>query len=291
MEAHMKTMFQVSLVAGALGLGGSALAADLPIYSKAPAPAAYDWSGVYIGGHVGGGWQTGTFADPGVGTVLNNCCIQISSTNNPGGSTNATGSGFLGGVQLGGMYQIGRLVVGADADWSKTRLNGTGAGPTFSAIAPGGNFVNETYSLNANWTATSTAIVGIARDRWMFYSKAGAAWAHNDYGVGIAGTGGNFGGPGGTPFAFAGTSSTTVTGWTVGLGAKWAFADNWFLNLEYNYLDFGSKAQILNGAFTAQPAAFNNPSPAATLNPTFNQNISEVKFGLNYKFPSGFLFF
>jgi len=268
-----------------------AFGADMLPYTKAPVPTTYDWSGVYFGGHIGGGWDTTTYADPGAGSILNNCCLLISTTNNPSASTNANSSGFLGGGQVGWNYQIGRLVVGADFDWSKTSLNANGAGPTFSAVAAGTPFANETYSLKTNWTATSTATIGVARDRWMLFTKAGVAWANNNYGVGVNGIGGTFGGPGGVPFAFSGTNSNTVTGWTVGIGAKWAFADNWFLNLEYNYLDFGSKAQNINGAFTAQPGAFLAVSPAATFTPTFNQNISEVKLGVNYKFAPGLLFF
>ena len=264
----------------------------MPMYSKAPAPAAFDWGGVYIGGHIGGGWDTVTYADPGAGSTLNNCCLLISTTNMPTGSTKSNNSSFLGGGQVGWMYQIGRLVVGSDVDWSSTSLKTTGAGPTFSAILPGGPFSNETYSLKTSWTATSTAVVGVARDHWLFYSKAGVAWAHDDYGVGVSGIGGTFGAAGGLPFAFTGVNTETVTGWTVGVGLKWAMTDNWFFNVEYNYLDFGSKAQDLNGVFTARPAGFlPGASNGATFSPTFNQNISEVKVGLNYKFSPGFLIF
>ncbi len=42
------------------------LAADLGgYYGKAPPPAGFDWSGLYVGGHVGGGWATNDLTDPG----------------------------------------------------------------------------------------------------------------------------------------------------------------------------------------------------------------------------------
>ncbi len=273
----------------ALLIGGHAQAADL--YAKAaPAPLGYDWSGVYVGGHIGGGWESTTFTDPSEASVLTNCCLLISTTNNPSAPTKATASSFIGGAQVGAMYQIGKLVVGADFDWSGTSMNGSGS-TSMTAITAGGPFANEAYSVKTQWTATSTTVIGMARDRLLIYGKAGVAWAHNSYGVGISGVGGTFGGPGGTPFAFGATSTDTVTGWTVGTGVKWALYDNWFLNAEYNYLDFGSKVENLSGAFTASPAAFLAANPGATVSPTFNHNISEVKVGLNYKFPSGFLFF
>ncbi len=284
MGAKMKA--SVLGVIGALLFGGSAMSADIA-YPKAPlpppAPLAYDWSGVYIGAHVGGGWETTRFADPDAYSNLVNCCIFIGTTQLGNAPTNANSSSFLGGAQIGWMYQIGRLVVGADADWSGTKMKGSGNGISFPTIT-GTSFANETYNVNTNWTATSTATVGLARDRWMFYSKAGVAAAESTYKLNIAGLGG------GVPFAFSSSTNDTVIGWTVGTGVKWAFADNWFANVEYDYLDFGSKSQNMNGTFSATPAGFGAVGPAATFTPTFNQHISEVKVGLNYKFSPGFLF-
>ena len=176
-------------------------------------------------------------------------------------------------------------MVGSDFDWSATSLNNGGT-RSFPALAGGALFANESYTANTKWTATSTATVGLARDRWMLYSKAGVAWAHDDFRLNVAGQGG-FGGPG-VPFAFSSTASDTVTGWTVGVGLKWAIWDNWFANVEYDYLDFGSKAQNLSGTFTAQPAAFVGASPGATFfSPTFNQNISELERRAQLQIPAG----
>jgi outer membrane immunogenic protein len=232
-------------------------------------------------GPLGGGWSRSTFIDPGASQILANCCNFF---NLAGGAaaTDAHASSFLGGAQFGWMYQIGRLVVGGELDWSRTRLNGNGAG-----FFPGGvfEFANEAYSVSTKWTATATTTIGIARDRWMIYSKAGAAWAHNDYSLGIIDS------CGGATCVFAPTTvSNTVVGWTVGSGVKWALTDNWFLDVHYDYIDFGSKAQnfsqvCVNGGFACN---FNITAPS-TFNPTFSQRISEVKVGLNYKFGSGFL--
>jgi outer membrane immunogenic protein len=276
----MKKLFAAILLS--VAAVGQAAAADLAPVVRAPMPASYDWSGFYVGAHAGGGWQSTSFADPDAYSNLINCCIFIGATNLGTAPGKDTSSSFLGGAQVGWMYQIGRLVVGSDFDWSATHLSGGANGVSFPTIT-GTSFANETYSVNTKWTATSTATVGIARDRWMLYSKAGVAAADSTYGLNIAGAGG------GVPFSFGSSTSNTVIGWTVGTGVKWAFAQNWFANVEYDYLDFGSKAQNMNGVFTATPAFFAG-SPAATFNPTFNQHISEVKVGLNYKFSPGFLF-
>jgi outer membrane immunogenic protein len=275
----------LGIMAGLL-FGGSAMSADLTPYKAPPppppAPLAYDWSGVYIGGHIGGGWDTTKFADPDAFSNLVNCCIFISTTGLGTAPSNINSSSFLGGAQAGWMYQVGRLVVGGDFDWSGTHMNGTGNGVSFPALAGGTSLATERYSVDTKWTATSTLTVGLARDRWMFYSKTGFAAAENTYKLNIAGS--SFG----APFAFSSSTDDTVVGWTFGTGVKWAFADNWFVNAEYDYLDLGSKAQNLSGTFSATPAGAVNPT--ATFTPTFRQYISEVKVGLNYKFSPGLLF-
>src|SRR3984893_17729499 len=54
----MKRILFTTVSIGVLGLMSPALAADLPVYSKAPAIAKpmYDWSGFYVGVFGGGGF-------------------------------------------------------------------------------------------------------------------------------------------------------------------------------------------------------------------------------------------
>src|SRR5690606_9296591 len=89
-------------------LSFEAFAADLPkpVYKappyKAPilAPAPdYSWTGFYAGGHVGYGWS------------------YLSGTDPTGGSS-ADLRGWLGGLQLGYNYQMGRFVIGIEGDYS-----------------------------------------------------------------------------------------------------------------------------------------------------------------------------
>ena len=116
-------------------------------------------------------------------------------------------------------------------------------------------------------------------------AKAGASLAHNSYSLTVSGAGGNLSPGGAAPFAFASGGSDTVVGWTAGAGVKWAISDNWFVNAEYDFLDFGAKAENFSGVLTASPAVGGSPLTPATFHPIFNPNISEVKVGLNYKIP------
>lgn len=264
----MNRVVLVSVALGAIVASSSAGAADLPFKAapQAVAPAAYDWSGVYVGGHIGGGWATNDFSDPGlgiVGTLLGVPVIQTTDS-----------SGFIGGVQGGWNYQIGRFVVGTELDFSWADINGSKTTGFNPIGVPGPAIFSRTLTANTDWTATSTVRLGYARDRWMFYTKAGAAFAHTNYtdnwtlntvpSVAL----------------FAGTGSETRVGWTVGTGIEWAFWNNWSAKLEYDFMDFGSKTAAINGAILPAIAG-GIPASFGVVN---SQVISEVKFGANYRF-------
>src|ERR1700710_1864854 len=92
-----------TLVSLALGATAPALAADLGArpYGQAPAYAAqiYNWTGFYIGGHVGGG-------------ISSNEALHGLVTNNQNGQ-------LLGGVQAGADYQFGQnFVIGVEGQYS-----------------------------------------------------------------------------------------------------------------------------------------------------------------------------
>ena len=231
--------------------------------APAVAPAAFDWSGIYIGGHIGGGWATNDISDPSlglIGVILGVPPIQTVDS-----------SGFIGGGQIGWNYQIGRFVLGTEIDGSWADINGNSS-TSFSPI-PAVFLINRTLTANTDWTVTSTVRLGYAHDRWMFYSKAGAAWAHTNYASAWTATAGGV-----TAAVFNGTGDQTRVGWTVGLGAEWAFWNNWSAKLEYDFMDFGSKTVAING--TLLPGIINAPISVGAVN---DQTISEVKFGLNWR--------
>jgi outer membrane immunogenic protein len=284
----MKKLLQGCLAASALVCGGSASAADLPYKALPPAPVAYDWTGLYVGGHIGGGWQRQTFDDPSGFVAMNALVFTPPFTSGPGGQS-VTGSSFLGGVQAGWNYQIGRLVLGSEFDISWTRLNTTfNGGLVPSPIqAPAGIAGAENFTSSTNWVATATTRLGVAKDTWLFYGKAGAAWTRTSTNVAEIMT---F--PGVAPATLAGSFSDTRVGWTVGVGLEWAFARNWTTKLEYDYIDFGTKVQNIAAVGTTGGFAAGGPFPfAANLPVSVSQSVSLVKWGANYKFDPGFLFF
>ena len=113
--------------------------------------------------------------------------------------------------------------------------------------------------------ASATARLGYAWDpRWLVYAKGGAAWAHDKYTVDYLGTW---------------AASETRSGWTVGGGLEWAFADNWSAKLEYQFYDFGTKdLAFFSSDFVGGPT---------TSVKSVKQQIHTVKLGLNYRFAFG----
>ena len=137
-----------------------AFAADLPArtYTKAPvytAPeAVYNWTGFYIGGHIGGAFG---------------------GNNSLGGSNGQ----FLGGIQGGADYQFAtNWVIGAEAQYSWLAGNG-GTGTTFP--------LGTTVTGNTNELGSVTGRLGYTWGPALLYAKGGYAWRD---GVGVGASAG-----------------------------------------------------------------------------------------------------
>jgi len=145
-----------------VALAGPALAADMPArpYAKAPAYTApalvYNWTGFYIGGHVGGAFAGDN-------------------------SLQSSDARFLGGVQAGFDYQFApNWVLGAEAQYSW--LNNGNAN---NVIFPAGTVVNGNL---ANQIGSVTGRVGYTWGPGLLYAKGGYAWRDgNNIGVTVGG--------------------------------------------------------------------------------------------------------
>ena len=82
---------------------------------KAPIATAYDWTGLYVGGHAGWAGAERNFRATYFAVVGN--VVTPPFTQNP--------SGFVGGGQVGFNRQAGNWVVGLEADLSAASLGAT----------------------------------------------------------------------------------------------------------------------------------------------------------------------
>jgi outer membrane immunogenic protein len=224
-------------------------AADMHVKAPPPAPLPppFSWTGFYVGGNLGGAWANTTVTDNVFG-------LNFSNGNN---------AVFVAGGQAGFNYQFGNNFVAGvegDFDWAANNHN-----TVTGVVGP----LGDTFTANANdrWMATVAGRLGYAFDRWMIYAKGGGGWVGansftvTDVTTGASVTAGN---------------SNTLSGWLVGGGFEWAFANNWTLRAEYDYFGLSGRS------FTVPVTA-----PIAVAGDTFTtgrNNIQMATVGINYLF-------
>jgi high affinity Mn2+ porin len=194
---------------GALALACPfAQAADMAL--KAPAyQAVYDWTGFYLGGHVGygdGSLGPGTHPLPEQGVFFP-----------------PTITGGVGGYQAGYNRQLSnRVVLGIEAD------------ATFTGPLDEPRLTPAPFNASIDYTGTLRGRIGYAFAAWMPYLTGGFAWGHSHIRVND--------GDG----AAVSTPGQYHTGWTVGAGAEFAVGGNWSAKLEYDYIDLARRMYDLS---------------------------------------------
>jgi outer membrane immunogenic protein len=246
--------------------------------------AVYNWTGCYAGVNAGYGWGRTTSnhtddsnpADPfqGPGAVLPT-------------SYDTGGRGALGGAQVGCNLQTGQFVFGLEGDIDAVRFSGSAsttvpgngafvnvAGLATTVLLPA-SVVTATEQVSERWLSTIRARVGFTvADRLLLFATGGLA-------VGSVSTTGSV--VAGIPTFLAtwsGSSSTTKTGFVVGAGAEYAFADCWTVKGEYLYFDLGNVSHPLN--LVSSTIAF--PVYASLGSTTARVNGSIARIGINYRF-------
>jgi high affinity Mn2+ porin len=246
----------LALVAGltfaALATIAPAAAADLPPYpvKVPPAPSLCDWTGFYVGGHMGyafgnSNW-TATGADGNAARSLNfsqgfDIFSEIGSWNE--------------GVQFGYNYMLkNRLLVGVEADLtfpSFQNLAGLSTGATTTYAAGNNNYTDTLLG-----SGTVRGRIGYGLGNWLFYATGGLAWTVDQI----------------TLAQSSGLSSQVEVprvGWAAGAGVEFPISGQWTGKVEYLFTDYGNSTVNFAG-----------------LGDTINSNLKlqEVRLGLNYQF-------
>ncbi|MCP3443317.1 outer membrane protein [Bradyrhizobium sp. CCGUVB14] len=202
----MKKLLLTTASLCAIGLATPALAADLPIYGKAPAAVSpvYDWSGFYVGVFGGGGYGN----------------HNLNNATGPAGFANFTANydskGGLGGGEIGYQWQSGQIVFGVEADAFGADIKGS------DSFALGWDDATK-----LGWGGTLRARGGIAVDRLLLFFTGG--WAYGE--LTHTNTNPGFG---------VDTFKATRSGLAAGGGIAYAITDNLIGKFEYRYLDLGT---------------------------------------------------
>ena len=238
----------------ALTISSPVFAADMPVKAPplAPAAAVYDWTGVYVGGEVGGKWTkdnwTTTCVDAG-GAPLGTCGSPLSLIVFPGAPDSTAAntfktSGLRAGVYAGFDLQVGpSWVVGFEGDFAAYKKSSTVAGilGCSTAACTGGALVP--FSLGGDSTSVKFG------DDYSLRLRAGylvvpTVLAYGTGGIAFQRISATMACAGATSpaclFDHMETQSQTLWGYTVGGGLEWRVAQNWLLRGEYRYSNFGT---------------------------------------------------
>jgi outer membrane immunogenic protein len=237
-----------------VAIAAPARAADLPLKTETPFAARFNWTGCYLGGHLGGGFAHKDITDP--VQLVQDSFLGAGSTD---GITTVSPAprGVVIGGQIGCDYQFApSWVVGIEGAASGSTMKGS----TIVGL-PLGNPDTALVEAKTDFLTSVTARVGYAFDNVLLYAKAGGALAGDRYDVS-----GSFAG---TPFGFVGLENRI--GWTAGGGVEWAFSQHWSASVEYDYYQFGHRV-----------IAMSDPTNVFLGNVDLRQNIQVVKAGLNF---------
>jgi high affinity Mn2+ porin len=252
------------LIAGvvlALLLVRGSYAADsaMPVKTPPTAAIAYDWTGFYIGAHIGitagsSNW-TGTF--PGAAAPPVTGSIDFF---HPYDAFTGSGS-YFAGFQGGYNYVLpSRLLLGIEGDISFP--NTVGGTAVFSTAASG----VASYAEQVEMSGTLRGRVGYATGHWLVYATGGLAWSADQFTrMQIAGT----------PVTGAAAPGTVENlflvprlGGSMGAGVELGLTSRWAARLEYLFTDYGAR-----GVSFAQSGQHFNSDLA----------LHSVRVGLDYK--------
>lgn len=221
------------LSALALVTAGAASAADLPVKARPAMTPVPAFSWTGIYVGLNAGYGWGDTS----GTLF------------AGAPGNPNIGGPLAGGQIGGNYQFANnIVIGIEADYQWADIDGSST--TLAGVV---------RTAEVERFGTVRGRLGFAWDRWLAYVTGGYAFgAKTNLTIG--------------PAALV-TSSSTLDGWTAGVGVEYAFAPNWSAKLEYLHIDLNDKT-----FFTGLGAC------AVTSLCQAGANIDLVRVGLNYRF-------
>jgi len=196
----------VVLAVGSGLLTTAAVSADLPQKGYA-APrlvaAAYDWSGVYMGGELGYGWGKAT-------------------SNAYGLSASDNTDGAVYGLFLGAQRHFtSGLVLGAQVTYDWASMNGSGG---ISGLPKG---VSSSSNAKLQNMLLAEGKLGYAMNTWLPYATIGGACAESHVN-GSIGT------------VAASSNNFDKCGWTLGAGIDYAIWQNVVIGLKYNFVDLGT---------------------------------------------------
>ncbi|MCW0236712.1 MAG: outer membrane beta-barrel protein [Ferrovibrio sp.] len=245
----------VGFIVALVGLGGGALAQ--------PAPAK-DWSGLYVGGLLGGtDNQSQVKTTAGSGSYFNATDeAQIGRAGDSDLSQWRPSGGLVGGYGK----QFGKVLVGIEVSANTLFLDEDhSVTQTYQSLTTAQFTLKQ--SVSADWMATVRPRLGWAEDSWLAYVTGGLAVTRLKLDTTF------------TDNAFSANSHSsdakTVTGWSLGLGGEYALNQDWSLRGDYLYTRFDKIKSSAGVTTTSGPDSMNH---------TADLDVHGVMIGVVYRF-------
>lgn len=205
-------------------------AGDLPVKAAEP---AMNWTGLYAGGTLGAGKAGSSYQSPFVPPVTGDA-VDL--------------GGAIAGGQIGVDYQMGDIVIGAEASGAWANIVGTN---TCFSTAPAGDLSGFNCGSRVDALMTATARLGYAFDRALIYMRGGFAWDRQKDSF--------------NNFNFVGQvldNRSSNGGWTLGAGIDYALLPNMSVGLEYRHVELDASSAF----YTTAPASLTgvNLAPDST---------------------------
>ena len=278
----MKKMLCAAAAIGALGAAGFA--------TTAAAQQAGDWSGAYVGGFAGYGWQAdkddlegfafdtnldGSFTDTvrtGTGGNAFAPGVCDGTTLSPTLATACRGDqdGFEFGVKAGYDWQFGNIVMGLVGEAARTNVQD---GVTAFSTTP------AAYSMDRKLKGllAARARVGYAAGDTLPYVTGGYAWGDIDRRFSTTNTSNTF---------TATSDDKGAHGWQLGGGVEHKVTSDLSLGLEYLYtrLDDGDYTIRAAGGPAGGPFTATNAAGTDFRRTQEDFNVHSVRLGANYRF-------
>lgn len=237
---------------------------------EAPAPArASNWSGLYIGGHLGYGWSAenddetflfdtnldGTYGD----TVFTAPPTPVNAFGPGfcGGAATSTANtacdedegGFEGGLRIGYDYDFDGFVLGAVIEGGMADVSDSASG--FSTTP-----ASYTFTRELNYLLAARLRAGFAFDNFLVYGTGGYAYGDLDRTFTTSNT----------VNTFTGVNDDAVDGYQIGGGVETMITDSLSFGVEYLYTDLKDDEYFVAvGPGTAGPTnAFLQANPNGT---------------------------
>ena len=234
-----------------------------------------NWSGFFLGGHLGMLTSTTSFNDPNGPPIY-------------GGSV--TAGGVLAGFQAGYNRQVApQWVLGVEGEYSFLGASGSN-----TCMQPSTTVVGSNCKVQPRELATLAGRVGFLtqpQGRTMIFGKAGVSWLRSSTSIN----------PNNVPFLDSGFIADGVTfsdtpdqaqptsgsigafGPTIGAGVEYAFSPRWSLKFEYDYHHFSGMSltapEVTDVSTTGVVTNLGSGGSSA-----MTQNLHIAKMGLNYRF-------